>query len=98
VEGASRTTYENPVESAKLLRHHRLGRPVLVTDAVDMFRAACCFRKQGVEVSPAACHYRATGLEGSLFDFLPSPQAARRCQRAWHEWLGVGWYCLWGRT
>jgi uncharacterized SAM-binding protein YcdF (DUF218 family) len=97
VEDASRTTYENAVESAKLLRQHRLDRAVLITDAVDMFRAAGCFRKQGVEVAPAACHYRATRLEGSFVDFLPSPGAARGCARAWHEWLGAAWYRLWGR-
>jgi uncharacterized SAM-binding protein YcdF (DUF218 family) len=98
VEDTSRTTYENAVESARLLRRHRLDRAVLVTDAVDMFRAVACFRKQGLEVAPAACHYRAARLEGSVFDLLPSPGAARGCQRAWHEWLGAAWYRLRGRA
>jgi uncharacterized SAM-binding protein YcdF (DUF218 family) len=97
VEDTSRTTYENAVESVKLLRRHRLHRAVLITDAADMFRAIACFRKQGVEVAPSACHYRATRLEGSYLDFLPSPVAGCGCQRAWHEWLGAGWYWLWGR-
>ena len=94
VEGASRTTYENAVESVKLLQARGLNRALLVTDAVDLCRAVRCFHKQGAEPVPSASYYRATQLEGSLFDYLPSPGAARGCQRAWHEWLGVLWYRL----
>jgi uncharacterized SAM-binding protein YcdF (DUF218 family) len=92
VEGASRTTYENAVESVKLLQARGLHRAVLVTDAVDLFRAIRCFHKQGAGPVPSASWYRATQLEGSLSNYLPSPGAARGCQRAWHEWLGALWY------
>ncbi len=95
LEDASRNTYENAVESAKLLREQRLDRAVLVTDAVDMYRAVRCFRKQGVELMPSPCHYRVTTYEFTFFDLVPNPGAARNCHRAWHEWLGVVWY--WGR-
>jgi len=70
---------------------------LLVTDAVDMVRAVGCFRKQDVQVIPAACHYRATPFQPTLFTFLPSAGAVRNCQRVSHEWLGVAWYGAHGR-
>jgi uncharacterized SAM-binding protein YcdF (DUF218 family) len=97
LEDRSRNTYENARESARLLEERGLRKVVLVTDAVDMYRAERCFRKQGVEVVPAPCHYRATRFRLDLFTFLPSPGAARGFQRAWHEWLGTAWYRLHGR-
>jgi uncharacterized SAM-binding protein YcdF (DUF218 family) len=97
VEDSSRTTYENAVECAKLLKHAGLEKAVLVTDAVDMFRALRCFRKQGLELTPSPCRYRATEFKATIFAFLPSPGAAKGCQRAWHEWLGTVWYWLKGR-
>jgi uncharacterized SAM-binding protein YcdF (DUF218 family) len=98
VEPNSRTTYENAVECAKLLREKGIRRVALVVDAVDMPRAAACLRKQGVEVIPAPCHFRATRFQFDVFSFLPSPGAAVAFQRAWHEWLGLVWYRCRGRT
>ncbi len=83
------------MECAKLLKDRGIGRVVLVADAVDMFRAAACLRKQGMEVVPAPCHYRAVRFRLSVPAFLPLPGAAANVQRVWHEWLGVAWY--WGR-
>ena len=94
-EEGSRTTYENAAESARLLKERGIRRVVLVVDAVDMFRAAVCLRKQGIEVVPAPCHYRATRFRFSAPAFLPNPGAAVHVQRVWHEWLGVVWY--WGQ-
>jgi uncharacterized SAM-binding protein YcdF (DUF218 family) len=96
-EDRSRTTYENARESAVLLERHGLRRVVLVTDAVDMYRAELCFRKQGVAVIPSPCHYRATRFRPSLFAFLPSAGAVRGVQRVWHEWVGSAWYWFHGR-
>ena len=91
-EEASSTTYENAVESAKLLKERDIRRVVLVVDAVDMVRAARCLRKQGIEVVPSPCHYRATRFRLSFFSFVPSPGGAAGFQRVWHEWVGVSWY------
>jgi uncharacterized SAM-binding protein YcdF (DUF218 family) len=93
----SRNTYENAVECAAILHAQGIRRVVLVVDAVDMFRAAACLRKQGIDVVPAPCHYRATTFRLSLFSFIPTPGAARGFQRVWHEWLGFAWYRLRGR-
>ena len=96
-EDSSRSTYENAVQTSKLLKEREIQKAVLVVDAVDMFRALSCFRQQGFELEPAPCHYRATEFEMSFFEFVPNPGAAARCQRAWHEWVGTAWYWLHGR-
>ena len=97
VEGVSRSTYENAIESRRLLEQHHIRKIVLVTDAVHMNRALACFRKQGLEVIPAPCHFQAGLLEGSVRDYLPNPNAAAGCQDAFHEWLGTTWYWVLGR-
>jgi uncharacterized SAM-binding protein YcdF (DUF218 family) len=97
VEDRSRTTYENAVETTKLLRQRQVTKAVLVTDAVDMFRALRCFQKQGWELTASPCHYRAGAFELGLDTFVPNPLAVRDCQRVWHEWLGTAWYWLKGR-
>ncbi len=98
VEDRSTTTYENAVESCRLLEERGLHKIVLVTDAAHMYRAADCFRKQGAEVVPCGCRYRATGMEWSPWAFVPNPAAAGASQEALHEWLGTAWYRLRGRT
>lgn len=97
LEERSQSTYENAVECAKLLRERNLHRVLLVVDAVDMPRALLCLRKQGFDVLPAPCHYRATHFEVSPLSFVPSPGAAHGFQRVWHEWLGLVYYRLRGR-
>jgi uncharacterized SAM-binding protein YcdF (DUF218 family) len=97
VESTSRNTYENAVESSRLLEKQKIRKIVLVTDAVHMNRALACFRKQGLEVVPAPCHFQAGSLEGSLREYLPNPTAADACRDAAHEWLGTFWYWVKGR-
>jgi uncharacterized SAM-binding protein YcdF (DUF218 family) len=97
LEEVSQTTNENAVECGKVLHAHGLRKVILITDAVDMWRAELCFLKQEVEVRPSACHYRAAVYDGSVLDYLPSPGAARTFQRVGHEWLGIAWYWMRGR-
>jgi uncharacterized SAM-binding protein YcdF (DUF218 family) len=94
VEDGSRSTYENAVESSKILTTRGIHRIVLVTDAVHMVRAASCFRRQGLVVVPAACHHVATGYTFELEDLIPRPVSVCNCQRVWHEWFGLAWYKL----
>ncbi len=97
VEPESRTTYENAVESARLLKERGIGRVVLVTDASHLRRAAACFRKQGVDVVPCGCRYRALALHGGAADFVPDPGAAAGFEAAAHEWVGIAWYWVTGK-
>ena len=97
LEPNSRSTYENAVECRKLLGHLGIRKIILVTEATHMRRAALCFRQQGIEVVPAACHHRATDFEFSVLNFLPSSNAADDISESIHEWLGLAWYRLRGR-
>jgi uncharacterized SAM-binding protein YcdF (DUF218 family) len=96
-EGRSRSTFENAVECAKLIRRLGVRKVILVTEATHMTRALGSFRGQGVDAVPSACNYQSTGFEWSVLDFLPSSTAALNCQTALHEWLGIAWYRLRGR-
>jgi uncharacterized SAM-binding protein YcdF (DUF218 family) len=98
VEDRSRTTYENAVETCNVLAARKLTRILLVTDATHLQRAVACFRKQGVEVVPCGCRYRARRMQWSVDAFLPDPGAAEAWRDAWHEWLGGLWYSLTDRT
>jgi uncharacterized SAM-binding protein YcdF (DUF218 family) len=97
VEDQSRSTHENAVETSQLLEARGFRRIVLVTDAAHLPRAAACFRKQGIDVVPCGCRYRATRLPRSLEIVLPDPSAARGVREAWHEWCGIAWYWICGR-
>lgn len=96
VERESRTTYENALLSCKILQSHNWQRIVLVTDAVHLPRAAACFQKQGVDVTPCGCAYRATSFRLHADELVPDPGAARNFQRALHEWVGWIWYRIRG--
>jgi uncharacterized SAM-binding protein YcdF (DUF218 family) len=98
VEDRSRTTYENAVETAKLLRKRGLAKAMLVTDATHLRRSERCFRAQGIDVLPSASYYRAPTSAVSVWDFVPSPGAVQGIHRAWHEWVGMAWYWLHGRV
>jgi uncharacterized SAM-binding protein YcdF (DUF218 family) len=97
VEARSRSTFDNAVESCQLLRHKHLAKIVLVTDATHLRRAVGCFARQGMDVTPGGCQYRATPHDGSRLEIVPNPGALRDSQRFFHEWLGVTWYWLRGR-
>lgn len=52
-ERASRTTYENAVEVARLLRGRGIRRALLVTGPTHMYRAQLAFERQMLAVLPA---------------------------------------------
>src|SRR4029077_17824742 len=62
-EEKSRSTHENAVYGAEMLRSRGIRKVVLVTEAYHMPRAERCFRKQGMEVIPAPCGFRKLHLE-----------------------------------
>jgi uncharacterized SAM-binding protein YcdF (DUF218 family) len=92
VESHSRTTYENAVESARLLREQGTRRVMLVTDARHMLRASLCFKKQGIHVVPAPCNYLTYQFRNRWENYWPSPSGAAQFQEAFHEWLGLVYY------
>jgi uncharacterized SAM-binding protein YcdF (DUF218 family) len=98
VEGASRNTYENAVESARLLREQGLTHIVLVSDAHHLPRAAACFRAQGLEVVPSGCRHRFANWHASPADFVPSLGGLSAFHEAAHEWAALAVYWARGRT
>jgi len=97
VETESANTYENARGSAEMLRRRGIQKVALVTDASHLWRAERCFRSQGIDVVLCGCRYRATQFRWSMFALLPSLDAARGVQLAWHEWLGMAWYKVSGK-
>jgi uncharacterized SAM-binding protein YcdF (DUF218 family) len=94
VEGASRSTYENALYGAEILRKKGISKIVLVVEANSMPRADACFRKQGIEIQPAPSRFREWGPWRD--ELLPSWKAVRDNEIILHEALGIAWYRLRG--
>jgi uncharacterized SAM-binding protein YcdF (DUF218 family) len=95
-EERSHSTYESAVFSAEILRRKGIHKIALVTEAYHMARAERCFRKQGLEVLPAACEFRGY-LRSNWESFLPDWQAVAWNEDVVHETIGLAWYFFRGR-
>lgn len=100
VEPRAQTTRDSAREVRAILRERPAGPgPVLlVTEASHMERSLRTFRKQGLVCDPAASSRIATELEPAASLFLPSPRALRDVHVVCHEWFGLAWYWLSGKT
>jgi uncharacterized SAM-binding protein YcdF (DUF218 family) len=94
-EDRSTSTYENALYGAQILRQRGIRRIVLVTEAYHMLRSERCFRKQGLEVIPAACNF--TSVEREVNGFLPDVSGVLESEQTLHEFIGLGWYLIKGR-
>jgi uncharacterized SAM-binding protein YcdF (DUF218 family) len=95
-EEKSHSTHQEAVYSAQILREKGIHRIVLVTEAYHMRRAEMSFRKQGLEVVPGACGYRAYGSSTYAHQFLPNWEPIAWNEDSLHEGLGLIWYWLHG--
>jgi uncharacterized SAM-binding protein YcdF (DUF218 family) len=93
-EQRSRSTHENAVFCAEILRQRGIKRIALVVEAQSMLRAEACFRKQGIEVVPAPCEFRE--FSSHLEEFLPNWRTIGRNEGTLHETVGLAWYWLRG--
>src|SRR5581483_6389830 len=93
-EEGSRSTHENAVFGAEILRKHGIQRIVLVVDAQSMPRAEACFRKEGMIVSPAPSEFRTFGPWSE--ELIPNWKALRTNEITLHEVMGLAWYRLKG--
>ncbi|TVY07684.1 YdcF family protein [Paenibacillus cremeus] len=90
LEDRSRTTQENAVNSAQMLREHGFQHPILVTSASHMVRAVKHFRTQQVTVTPYPVAYMASrGAGWSARQLLPSSIAMDDLALAMKEYLGM---------
>lgn len=94
-ESRSVSTHENALYSAQLLRSKGIQKIVLVTSAYQMLRADLCFRKEGLQVIPAACDYHTYG-EYRIQDLFPSWKGLQMTETVLHETAGIAWYWIHG--
>lgn len=74
----------------------RLPRPILlVTSAAHMPRSVACFRAAGIEPLVYPVDYRAIAPGRSILGYT---QNIQRADFALHEWIGLAYYRLRGRT
>jgi len=94
VEEQSRSTHENALFSAAILRQHGVNKVLLVVEAQSMRRAEACFRQAGIEVLPAPSARRRLG---PLFrEMIPNWRALYRNEVSLHELGALAWYRLRG--
>ena len=97
LERNSRNTHENAVLTRKLLGDRAKGRWILVTSAWHMPRAMGAFRKAGWDVVAYPVDYR-THRAHRWITFQAPQRALGSLGRALHEWAGLTWYHLMGRS
>jgi uncharacterized SAM-binding protein YcdF (DUF218 family) len=106
LEPHSRNTYENAVESKKLLDERGIRRIILVTSAMHMPRSLAIFAKQGFDVIPAPTDYSVTQAdwdyyltpspEVQIFNLIPDADTLNMTTRALKEYIGILIYRLRG--
>ena len=89
IEDQSRTTHQNAVFSARLLRANGIERVVLVAHGFDIPRASAEFEAQGIRVFPAPTGIASQGIYGPL-DFVPSLAGLTGSYYALYEILAIG--------
>jgi uncharacterized SAM-binding protein YcdF (DUF218 family) len=94
----SRTTSEDALYSAALLKPKPNERWLLVTAAMHMPRAVGCFRVVGFQVEPYPADFVTRGRSGPFASFATGSSALIQLDRAAKEWIGLIAYRLMGRT
>jgi uncharacterized SAM-binding protein YcdF (DUF218 family) len=99
IEDRSRTTYENAVETKRLLGPASV---LLATSALHIPRAQALFRGQGLAVTAYPCSYSARHHPGELseftiFDLIPTADGLRGTTVALNELAGLLVYRLAGK-
>lgn len=97
-DGSSRTTFENAINTKKLLDSNGLSHCLLVTSGFHMPRSVGIFRKLGIQVTPWVTDYRSTGNEHLRFDISQPEANASLLAVATKEWIGMVGYYASGRT
>jgi uncharacterized SAM-binding protein YcdF (DUF218 family) len=98
MESQSRTTAEDALYSAALLRPKPYERWLLITAAMHMPRAVGCFRIAGFRVEPYPVEFASRGRSGALALFATGSLALIQLDRAAKEWIGLIAYRLMGKT
>jgi uncharacterized SAM-binding protein YcdF (DUF218 family) len=95
-EDESANTHQNALFSARLLKHEKLQRILLVTSGIHMPRAAACFTRQGLTVIPAPVPDSDDEYHNSSHAWWPKRKAFNLSTRCLREYLGMWSYKLLG--
>lgn len=96
-ENRSRTTYENTVNTAELLKSQGLENCLLITSAYHMLRATGLFGTAGIAVTPWPVDYRTSGIAVLSLDFTQPALNTQITTTAAREWMSLTAYYLAGR-
>lgn len=94
----SRTTFENAINTKRLLDSNGLSHCLLVTSGFHMPRSVGIFRKLGIDVVPWVTDYRSIGNEHLRLDISQPEANASLLAIATKEWIGMVGYYFAGRT
>ncbi len=97
LETESRNTRENAINTAALVRQHRIGSTLLVTSGFHMPRAIATFRKVGLEAFPVPADFKAIPRPYQFpLDYLPQESGVHFTTRFVKEMLGLAVYRMKG--
>ena len=100
VEAESKNTWQNAVESKKVIEAHpEIQTVLLVTSALHMPRASACFKKAGFQNFDTFSTDHFTGEKrGYSFDqiIIPDVSTLTDWERLIHEWVGYIMYAIMG--
>ena len=97
IEPRPRTTSEDALYAAALLKPKRSERWMLVTSALHMPRAVGCFRVAGFQVDPYPVEFK-IDRSHPFNRFTPGSEALFDLDMAAKEWVGLVAYRLMGKT
>jgi uncharacterized SAM-binding protein YcdF (DUF218 family) len=104
-EPDSLNTYQNAVNTGKILAQKGIEQVILVTSAMHMPRSLKIFQKQGIKVIPAPTDYLVSqqdlqepnsSLAAVVLNLIPDSRHLERTTRAIKEYIGTGIYRLRG--
>jgi uncharacterized SAM-binding protein YcdF (DUF218 family) len=96
-DNTSRTTYENSLNTAGLLKARGLENCLLITSAFHIPRSVGLFAKAGIAVTPWPVDYRTSGIARLSLDFTQPALNAQITTTAVREWMSLAAYYLTGR-
>jgi uncharacterized SAM-binding protein YcdF (DUF218 family) len=97
IEPDSRNTYENAVNTRKLMEQQGLSSSILITKAIHLPRSMGCFQHVGLDPVPYPVDFMLAPNRGYRpGDLIPSVAHLRGTSRVLHEYIGLIAYKLAG--
>jgi uncharacterized SAM-binding protein YcdF (DUF218 family) len=94
LENNSLNTFDNAVESQKLLLKRNVQKVLLVTSRIHLLRSTLTFRKQGMKVIPIPAEQQPFQLDWNL---APAWERAQLLQGTLNEYFGLLGYWVQGK-